>query len=100
MIVARKPLALAAFFVVISWGFGWASGNCHIHPPSKESLEPEPPNGAWYDSLDDCEAANAKYFSGGGRCHCMPDGFLNWEKGDFSPLPKRDLELPRIERRQ
>jgi hypothetical protein len=100
MTIARNPLALATFSVVFSWGLSWASVSCHIHPPGKESLEPEPRDLVLYDSLDDCEAANAKYFSGAGRCHCFPDGFMNWERGDFWPQPKRDFEPPRIERRQ
>lgn len=97
---ARSLLAGAAICVVFSWGLSWAVGNCHIHPSGKKSLEPEPRNGAWYDSLEDCEAANTKYFGGSGRCHCMPDGFLNGERGDFWPLPKLDFEPPRSERRQ
>jgi hypothetical protein len=97
---ARNLLALAALSVVFSWGFSWASGNCHIHPPGKESLEPEPRDMVLYDSLDDCEAAKAKYFGGAGRCHCFPDGFINWERGDFWPQPKRDVEPPQSERRQ
>lgn len=100
MTVARNPLAFAAFSVVFFWGLSWASVNCHIHPLGKESLEPEPRGLVLYDSFEDCEAANAKYFSGSGRCHCFPDGFMNWEGGDFWPQPKRDFELPRSERRQ
>jgi hypothetical protein len=100
MTVARNLLVLAVLSVAFSWGLSWASGSCHIHPPGKESLEPEPRGLVLYDSLDDCEAANAKYFGGSGRCHCFPDGFMNWERGDFSPQPKPDSEPPRNERRQ
>jgi hypothetical protein len=95
---ARNLLALAAFSVVFSWGLSWASASCHIHPPGKESLEPDARGLVLYGSLDDCEAANAKYFGGSGRCHCFPDGFMNWERGDFFSEPKRDFEPPRIER--
>jgi hypothetical protein len=100
MTVAKNPLAFAVFSVIFSWGLGWASASCHIHPPGKESLEPEPRDLVLYDSLDDCEVANTKYFGGAGRCHCFPDGFMNWERGDFWRQPKRDFEPPRIERRQ
>jgi hypothetical protein len=96
---AKNLLACAALCTVFSWALSGAARNCHIHPPGRESLEPEPRDGVWYDSLDDCEAANTKYFGGSGRCHCLPDGFLNWEGGDFWPLPKRDLEPPRSGRR-
>ena len=97
---ARTPLSLAALCVILTCELSWASGSCHIHPPGKESLEPEPRGLVLYDSLDDCEAANTKYFGGSGRCHCLPDEFMNWERGDFWRQPKRDLEMPRIERRQ
>jgi hypothetical protein len=100
MTVARNLLAFAAFSMVFFWGLSWASVSCHIHPPGKDSLEPESRGWVLYDSLDDCEAANAKYFGGSGRCHCIPDGFMNWERGDFSPQPKRDFEPPRSDRRQ
>jgi hypothetical protein len=100
MTVARNPLAFAVFSVIFSWGLNWASAGCHIHPPGKESLEPEPRDLVLYDSLDDCEAANVRYFGGAGRCHCFPDGFMNRERGDFWPQPKRDLEPPPSERRQ
>jgi hypothetical protein len=97
---ARSLLAGAVLCVVFSWGLSWASESCHIHPPGKESLEPEARGLVLYDSLDDCEAANAKYFGGGGRCHCFPEGFMNWERGDFGPQPKKDLEPPQSERHQ
>jgi hypothetical protein len=100
MTVTRNLLALAAWSVVFFSGLVWSSGTCHIHPPGKESVgEPEPRGLDLYDSLDDCEAANTKYFGGSGRCHCLPDGFMNWQRGDFSPQPKRDFEPPRTERR-
>jgi hypothetical protein len=63
-------------------------------------VEPEPRDLVLYHSLDDCEAANVKYFGGGGRCHCLPGGFMNLERGDFWPQPKRDVEPPQSERRQ
>jgi hypothetical protein len=100
MTFARNMLVLVAWSVVFFSGLGWSSGTCHIHPPGKESVEPKPRGLVLYDSLDDCEAANAKYFGGSGRCHCFPDGFMNLERGNFWPQPKRDFEPPRNERGQ
>jgi hypothetical protein len=57
-------------------------------------MEPEHREVDFYGSLEDCEAANAKYFGGSGRCHCFPD-FMNKERGDIWNQPRRDIEMPR-----
>jgi hypothetical protein len=93
MTFAIKLLLSAAACVALSSELGWASESCHIHPPGSDPKEPEYRSLQFYNSLEECELAKAKYFGGAGRCHCFPD-FMNREKGDIWSQPPRDFERP------
>ena len=36
-----------------------------------------------YDSLEECEIANKKFYGGSGMCHCFPDGIFNRSGDDW-----------------
>jgi len=34
----------------------------------------------WYDSLEECEIANKKFYGGSGMCHCFSGWNFQWNK--------------------
>ncbi len=88
----------AALFIALPTALNASSESCHIHPPGWESKEPEPRGLEVYASLQECESANARYYGGRGRCHCIPDIFTNPERRDFWFAPPEYFGPPRQER--
>ena len=95
----NKLLACAALFLVLPVNFAiGASESCHIHPPGWEFKESDSRSLDLYASLQECESANAKFYGGRGRCHCIPDLFTNPERRDFWFAPPEYFAPPRQER--
>ena len=61
----------------------WAAGSCHIHPLRADMKDTELRVTEWYDSLEECEIANKKFYGGSGMCHCFPDGIFNRTGDDW-----------------
>jgi hypothetical protein len=97
LVFGQRLIVGVALVLAASLDFSWAVQSCHIHPPGRDIVESELPKLPWYASLGECESANARYFGGAGRCHCLPD-FLPRQQRDPWPEPRRDFEIPSTER--
>jgi hypothetical protein len=66
-------LCLSMTAGLLVYALSFAPVSCHIHPPG-EAMKEEPKDILGpYPSADACDAANATYFGGAGRCHCLFD---------------------------
>ena len=45
---------------------GLAAGSCHIHPLGTDMKDAELRVTDWYDSLEECEIANKRFYGGSG----------------------------------
>jgi hypothetical protein len=80
----------------LTWSLNaaWAAGSCHIHLSGTDMKEAESRVIEWYDSVEECEMANNKFFGGLGVCHCLPDGVFNGTNDDWRSRLK-DYSTPR-----
>jgi hypothetical protein len=90
-IAARVLPACIALSVTALSGFSWASETCHIDPLGGELPNAEVRRAPFYDSIDECETANMKNYGGRGRCHCLPNGFLNRIPNEFFDREQNEI---------
>jgi hypothetical protein len=74
-----------------------AAGSCHIHPLGIEMKETQPRIIDWYDSLEECEMANKKFYGGRGMCHCFSDGPFDGRGDDWRSW-NRNFGVPEDQR--
>jgi hypothetical protein len=91
--IERLLKAIMPMVLALSLDSGSDPHTCHIHAPVLPKAD-APEAARVYRSLHECESANRKLYGGGGRCHCVPDAYMDRGIIDNGRFRNWELDTP------